>query len=59
MCLSFFSGKIGVTGVMIARGAQSNVSVFRKEGPVAHLDIVKEYIQKVRIHHNGKSSFCT
>ncbi|KAF9319626.1 tRNA-dihydrouridine(20) synthase [NAD(P)+]-like [Podila horticola] len=46
----------GVTGVMIARGAQSNVSVFRKEGPVAHLDIVKEYIQKCMITRNLHSN---
>lgn len=35
---------------MIARGAQSNVSVFRKEGPLVHLEVVKEYIRKVRTH---------
>ncbi|KAG0082810.1 tRNA-dihydrouridine(20) synthase [NAD(P)+]-like [Podila epicladia] len=48
----------GVTGVMIARGAQSNVSVFRKEGPAAHLDIVKGYIRKCmttrNLHSNTK-----
>ncbi|KAG0050458.1 hypothetical protein BGZ83_004770 [Gryganskiella cystojenkinii] len=36
----------GVKGVMIARGAQSNVSVFSKEGLVPHLDIVRQYIRK-------------
>ncbi|KAG0027048.1 tRNA-dihydrouridine(20) synthase [NAD(P)+]-like [Podila clonocystis] len=46
----------GVTGVMIARGAQSNVSVFRKEGPVAHLDIVKQYIRKCMFTRNLHSN---
>jgi len=48
----------GVTGVMIARGAQSNVSVFRKEGPLVHLEVVKEYIRKClatrNLHSNTK-----
>jgi len=39
---------LGVKGVMIARGAQSNVSVFRKEGLVSHLEIVRQYIRKVQ-----------
>ncbi|KAF9337258.1 hypothetical protein BG006_005658 [Podila minutissima] len=46
----------GVTGVMIARGAQSNVSVFRREGPVAHLDIVKGYIRKCMFTRNLHSN---
>ncbi|KAF9026444.1 tRNA-dihydrouridine(20) synthase [NAD(P)+]-like [Haplosporangium bisporale] len=46
----------GVTGVMIARGAQSNVSVFRKEGPLVHLHIVKEYIRKCMITRNLHSN---
>ncbi|KAF9540310.1 tRNA-dihydrouridine(20) synthase [NAD(P)+]-like, partial [Lunasporangiospora selenospora] len=43
---------------MIARGAQSNVSVFRKEGPLPTLDIVKQYIRKCmetrNLHSNTK-----
>ncbi|GJJ76439.1 tRNA-dihydrouridine synthase 2 [Entomortierella parvispora] len=48
----------GVKGVMIARGAQSNVSVFRKEGLVPHLEIVRQYIRKAmetrNLHSNTK-----
>ncbi|KAG0207222.1 tRNA-dihydrouridine(20) synthase [NAD(P)+]-like [Mortierella sp. GBA30] len=48
----------GVTGVMIARGAQTNVSVFRKEGRLPTLDIVREYIRKCmatrNLHSNTK-----
>ncbi|KAF9428030.1 tRNA-dihydrouridine(20) synthase [NAD(P)+]-like [Podila epigama] len=48
----------GVAGVMIARGAQANVSIFRKEGPLSILDIVKDYIRKCmhtrNLHSNTK-----
>jgi len=46
----------GVKGVMIARGAQSNVSVFRKEGLVPHLDIVRQYIRKAMDTRNQHSN---
>ncbi|KAG9324122.1 hypothetical protein KVV02_003368 [Mortierella alpina] len=48
----------GATGVMIARGAQANVSVFRKEGRLPTLDMVRQYIRKCmatrNLHSNTK-----
>ncbi|KAF9278628.1 tRNA-dihydrouridine(20) synthase [NAD(P)+]-like [Mortierella alpina] len=48
----------GATGVMIARGAQANVSVFRKEGRLPTLDVVRQYIRKCmatrNLHSNTK-----
>ncbi|KAF9575183.1 hypothetical protein EC968_004119 [Mortierella alpina] len=48
----------GATGVMIARGAQANVSVFRKEGRLPILDMVRQYIRKCmatrNLHSNTK-----
>ncbi|KAK9761444.1 tRNA-dihydrouridine synthase 2 [Basidiobolus ranarum] len=38
-----------VSSVMIARGAQQNVSVFRKEGPIPIRDIMVQYI-KTAVH---------
>lgn len=36
-----------VSSVMVARGAQWNPSVFRKEGKIDFEDIAKEYLKKV------------
>ncbi|KAF9956514.1 tRNA-dihydrouridine(20) synthase [NAD(P)+]-like, partial [Mortierella alpina] len=48
----------GATGVMIARGAQANISVFRKEGRLPTLDMVRQYIRKCmatrNLHSNTK-----
>eukprot|EP00842_Homolaphlyctis_polyrhiza_P007107 jgi/Hompol1/986/HPOL_002625-RA len=38
------SGK-GISSFMIARGAQDNVSVFRKEGPLPIWEVMKEYFR--------------
>jgi tRNA-dihydrouridine synthase 2 len=38
----------GVTAVMYARKAESNVSIFRKEGPLPHMEVVREYVRRVR-----------
>ncbi|KAF9099695.1 hypothetical protein BGX23_000069 [Mortierella sp. AD031] len=46
----------GCAGVMIARGAEANVSVFRKEGRLPFLDIVRQYIRRcleTRNHHSN------
>ncbi|KAG9061789.1 hypothetical protein KI688_006940 [Linnemannia hyalina] len=37
----------GCAGVMIARGAEANVSIFRKEGRLPHMDIVRQYIRRM------------
>lgn len=36
----------GVSSVMIARGAQSNPSVFRKEGPLSTLGAIAQFLRK-------------
>ncbi|KAG0263943.1 hypothetical protein BG011_007776 [Mortierella polycephala] len=46
----------GATGVMIARGAQTNVSIFRKEGRLPTLDIVRQYIRKCMVTRNVHSN---
>jgi tRNA-dihydrouridine synthase len=42
---------IGCAGVMIARGAEANVSVFRKEGRLPLMDIVRQYMRKVSVFY--------
>ncbi|KAF8940818.1 hypothetical protein BGZ47_007596 [Haplosporangium gracile] len=37
----------GCAGVMIARGAEANVSIFRKEGRLPHMDIVRQYMRRM------------
>ena len=37
----------GATAVMYARKAEANVSIFRKEGLLPHMDVVREYIRRV------------
>ncbi|KAG0354925.1 hypothetical protein BGZ54_001408 [Gamsiella multidivaricata] len=46
----------GVTAVMYARKAEANVSIFRKEGPLPLMDIVRQYLRKcitLRNHHSN------
>ncbi|KAK3838086.1 MAG: hypothetical protein J3R72DRAFT_387131 [Linnemannia gamsii] len=50
----------GCAGVMIARGAEANVSIFRKEGRLPLMDIVRQYIRKcleTRNHH-ANTKYC-
>jgi len=37
----------GASSVMVARAAEWNLSVFRKEGPLDKLELIKEYIKLV------------
>ncbi|KAF9351108.1 hypothetical protein BGX34_000798 [Mortierella sp. NVP85] len=46
----------GATAVMYARKAEANVSIFRKEGLLPHMDVVREYIRRcihLRNHHSN------
>ncbi|KAF9170434.1 hypothetical protein BGX21_008934 [Mortierella sp. AD011] len=46
----------GVTAVMFARRAEANVSIFRKEGPLPFMEVVKTYLRKcleTRNHHSN------
>ncbi|KAF8959667.1 tRNA-dihydrouridine(20) synthase [NAD(P)+]-like, partial [Entomortierella lignicola] len=46
----------GVTAVMYARRAEANISIFRKEGPLPLMDVVKTYIRRcleTRNHHSN------
>ncbi|KAI3635534.1 hypothetical protein MIR68_006172 [Amoeboaphelidium protococcarum] len=43
----------GVDGVMIARAAQSNASVFRREGPLPVVEVAREYLQHSIRYHNA------
>ncbi|KAI8599628.1 hypothetical protein EDD21DRAFT_295941, partial [Dissophora ornata] len=46
----------GVTAVMYARKAEANVSIFRKEGSLPLMDVVRAYIRKclaTRNHHSN------
>ncbi|KAG0277100.1 tRNA-dihydrouridine(20) synthase [NAD(P)+]-like [Linnemannia exigua] len=50
----------GCAGVMIARGAEANVSIFRKEGRLPLMDIVRQYMRKcleTRNHHSN-TKYC-
>ncbi|KAG0374578.1 tRNA-dihydrouridine(20) synthase [NAD(P)+]-like [Mortierella sp. AD032] len=50
----------GCAGVMIARGAEANVSIFRKEGRLPLMDIVRQYMRKcleTRNHH-ANTKYC-
>ncbi|KAF9933251.1 tRNA-dihydrouridine(20) synthase [NAD(P)+]-like [Linnemannia zychae] len=50
----------GCAGAMIARGAEANVSIFRKDGRLPLLDIVYQYIRKcleTRNHHSN-TKYC-
>ncbi|KAF9905535.1 tRNA-dihydrouridine(20) synthase [NAD(P)+]-like [Linnemannia zychae] len=50
----------GCAGVMIARGAEANVSIFRKEGRLPLMDIVRQYLRKcleTRNHHSN-TKYC-
>lgn len=42
-----FADDTGCTSVMIARAAEWNPSIFRKEGMIPLLDVVREYIKMV------------
>lgn len=51
---------IGCAGVMIARGAEANVSIFRKEGRLPFMDIVRQYMRRVSFSkepHTGQALF--
>ncbi|KAG0302060.1 tRNA-dihydrouridine(20) synthase [NAD(P)+]-like [Linnemannia gamsii] len=50
----------GCAGVMIARGAEANVSIFRKEGRLPLMDIVRQYMRRcleTRNHHSN-TKYC-
>lgn len=50
----------GCAGVMIARGAEANVSIFRKEGRLPFMDIVRQYMRRcleTRNHHSN-TKYC-
>jgi tRNA-dihydrouridine synthase len=38
---------VDVSSVMIARGAEYNPTVFRKEGKIELIDVLKAYLKKV------------
>ena len=42
-----FKKACGASSVMVARAAEWNVSIFRKEGALNKLDLIKEYIKIV------------
>ncbi|KAK5820702.1 hypothetical protein F5H01DRAFT_319768 [Linnemannia elongata] len=46
----------GCAGVMIARGAEANVSIFRKEGRLPFMDIVRQYMRRMFVD-NTKSPY--
>ncbi|XP_060587276.1 tRNA-dihydrouridine(20) synthase [NAD(P)+]-like [Ruditapes philippinarum] len=48
-----FRQSCGTTSVMIARAAEWNTSVFRKEGKLPVKDVVKEYLKKAIETDNG------
>ncbi|KAF9433111.1 hypothetical protein BGZ76_009879 [Entomortierella beljakovae] len=54
--LSRLQGLAGVTAVMFARRAEANISVFRKEGRLPLMEVVKTYIRRcleTRNHHSN------
>ncbi|KAF9114568.1 hypothetical protein BGX27_010451 [Mortierella sp. AM989] len=46
----------GVTAVMFARRAEANISIFRKEGPLPLMEVIKTYLRRcleTRNHHSN------
>jgi tRNA-dihydrouridine synthase 2 len=46
-----FKNDCGVTSVMVARAAMWNCTVFRKDGVLPLDDVIKRYLQIVRLKH--------
>ncbi|XP_032235950.1 tRNA-dihydrouridine(20) synthase [NAD(P)+]-like isoform X2 [Nematostella vectensis] len=55
-----FRLQAGCASIMVARAAQWNLSVFRREGPLSHLDVVKAYIKTAIECDNsfGNTKYC-
>lgn len=55
-----FCQDCGVTSVMIARAAQWNCSIFRKDGPLQLPDVVRDYIKYAVLYdsHYANTKYC-